>query len=285
MNGVWPRGSEELVEHPRPRPLVQFGGGGEDAVEVEQHGFVRAPGHSRTVRRTGVRTVSGMEPLWGKQTDLAIGNFPIAGRPLDVRLARALALIKRHAAVVNATLGVPGSTRTLARGDRRGGPACRGGRARRPVPDRRVPDRLGHVDEHERQRGAGRRSPVARSAATSTPTTTSTPRSRRTTPCRRRSASPWPSSSSPTSTRPCSALVDALDDMADRFAHVVKAGRTHLMDATPVTLGQEAAAWSGLLAGALRRSVRPTSTCSASSRSAAPPSAPGSTHRRASRRR
>ena len=28
--------------------------------------------------------------------------------------------------------------------------------------------------------------------------------------------------------------------MADRFAHVVKAGRTHLMDATPVTLGQEA---------------------------------------------
>ena len=51
------------------------------------------------------------------------------------------------------------------------------------------------------------------------------------------------------------ALVDAFDDMAGRFAHVVKAGRTHLMDATPVTLGQEAAAWAGLLAGALRRSV------------------------------
>ena len=46
-------------------------------------------------------------PLWGKQTELAIGNFPIANRPLDVRVARALATIKRHAAVVNLRLGVP----------------------------------------------------------------------------------------------------------------------------------------------------------------------------------
>ena len=42
--------------------------------------------------------------------------------------------------------------------------------------------------------------------------------------------------------------------LADRFAHVVKAGRTHLMDATPVTLGQEADAWAGMLALALARS-------------------------------
>ena len=42
--------------------------------------------------------------------------------------------------------------------------------------------------------------------------------------------------------------------MSTRFAHVVKAGRTHLMDATPVTLGQEADAWAGMLAGALARS-------------------------------
>ena len=44
--------------------------------------------------------------LWGKQTELAIGNFPIANRPLDVRVAHALATIKRHAAVVNLRLGV-----------------------------------------------------------------------------------------------------------------------------------------------------------------------------------
>jgi fumarate hydratase class II len=34
-------------------------------------------------------------------------------------------------------------------------------------------------------------------------------------------------------------LADALEAKADEFAHVVKSGRTHLMDATPVTLGQE----------------------------------------------
>ena len=46
--------------------------------------------------------------LWGPQTDLAVGNFPIARRPLDVRVAKALARIKRHAAAVNATQEVPG---------------------------------------------------------------------------------------------------------------------------------------------------------------------------------
>ena len=34
-------------------------------------------------------------------------------------------------------------------------------------------------------------------------------------------------------------LAEALEAKADEFAEVVKAGRTHLMDATPVTLGQE----------------------------------------------
>ena len=34
-------------------------------------------------------------------------------------------------------------------------------------------------------------------------------------------------------------LADALEAKAAEFADVVKSGRTHLMDATPVTLGQE----------------------------------------------
>ena len=34
-------------------------------------------------------------------------------------------------------------------------------------------------------------------------------------------------------------LADSLERKSDEFAHIVKAGRTHLMDATPVTLGQE----------------------------------------------
>jgi fumarate hydratase, class II len=40
------------------------------------------------------------------------------------------------------------------------------------------------------------------------------------------------------------ALADCLADKADEFADVVKAGRTHLMDAVPVTLGQEFAGYS-----------------------------------------
>jgi fumarate hydratase class II len=49
-------------------------------------------------------------------------------------------------------------------------------------------------------------------------------------------------------------LVEALRGLAARTADVVKAGRTHLMDATPVTLGQEADAWAGMLDAALARS-------------------------------
>src|SRR5207248_7794061 len=40
------------------------------------------------------------------------------------------------------------------------------------------------------------------------------------------------------------ALADALDAKATGFADVVKSGRTHLMDATPVTLGQEFSGWA-----------------------------------------
>ena len=71
--------------------------------------------------------MTGTTPLWGKQTDLAIDNFPIANRPLDVRVARALATIKRHAAVVNLRLGVPGLDAELVDGHRRRRPADRAG--------------------------------------------------------------------------------------------------------------------------------------------------------------
>jgi fumarate hydratase class II len=39
-------------------------------------------------------------------------------------------------------------------------------------------------------------------------------------------------------------LADALDERADAFADIVKAGRTHLMDAVPITLGQEFGAYA-----------------------------------------
>ncbi len=43
------------------------------------------------------------------------------------------------------------------------------------------------------------------------------------------------------------ALVTTLEERARRFAAIVKIGRTHLMDATPITLGQELSAWAAQL--------------------------------------
>ena len=53
-------------------------------------------------------------PLWGKQTDLAVRNFPVARRPLHTHVAKSLAAVKRHAASVNASLGVSGVDEELA---------------------------------------------------------------------------------------------------------------------------------------------------------------------------
>ena len=47
------------------------------------------------------------------------------------------------------------------------------------------------------------------------------------------------------------ALRDTLAGKAAAFADVVKSGRTHLMDATPITLGQEIGAWVGQIDAAL----------------------------------
>ncbi len=42
-------------------------------------------------------------------------------------------------------------------------------------------------------------------------------------------------------------LIKTFDEKAKTFHHVVKMGRTHLQDATPITLGQEIGAWSAQL--------------------------------------
>jgi fumarate hydratase class II len=49
------------------------------------------------------------------------------------------------------------------------------------------------------------------------------------------------------------ALHDALDEKADAFDDVLKSGRTHLMDATPVRLGQEFSGYAAQIEHALRR--------------------------------
>ena len=42
-------------------------------------------------------------------------------------------------------------------------------------------------------------------------------------------------------------LLETLDGKAQKFMQLVKTGRTHLQDATPITLGQEVRGWAGML--------------------------------------
>ncbi|MBX3214934.1 MAG: class II fumarate hydratase [Labilithrix sp.] len=51
------------------------------------------------------------------------------------------------------------------------------------------------------------------------------------------------------------ALRGAIEEKADAFSGVVKIGRTHMMDATPLTLGQEMGGWAAQLSFAERRLV------------------------------
>jgi len=191
--------------------------------------------------------------LWGPQTDLAVGNFPIARRPLDVRVAKALARIKRHAAAVNATEDVPGVTAEVA--------AAIADTARRVE--------AGELDEHFPidvfQTGSGTSTNMNVNEVISTLASAAVADGVH--PNDHVNASQSSNDTVPTAIRiavsvllveevhpAVEELIGAFRDMSVRFAHVVKAGRTHLMDATPVTLGQEADAWAGMLAGALARS-------------------------------
>ena len=77
-------------------------------------------------------------------------------------------------------------------------------------------------------------------------------------------------------------LLPALDRLAalprgegEEFDDVVKSGRTHLMDAVPMTLGQEFGGYAAQVRAGERPRASDARARSARSRSAAPRSAPG----------
>ena len=176
-------------------------------------------------------------PCWGAQTQRAVENFPISGRPIERALIGALGHDQgcRRDRERRAACHPEGHGERHPRRRRRGGEGC----TRRPLPDRRVPDRIGHLVEHEHERGDRHARRPSDSGGRCTRTTTSTRRSRRTTCSRRRSTSRRRASSSRDLLPALEHLAKELRRQQRRFKTVVKAGRTHLMDATPVTLGQE----------------------------------------------
>ncbi len=89
--------------------------------------------------------------LWGAQTQRAVNNFPISGMPMPSAFVRALGSHQVGRGRREQEPAPP--ARADREGDSAGGARDRGRAAPRAVPDRRVPDGLGHELEHERERG------------------------------------------------------------------------------------------------------------------------------------
>ena len=150
---------------------------------------------------------------------------------------------------------------------------------------RHLPDRLGHVDQHERQRG--RRTPrVGRGRG-------STVHPNDHVNAGQSSNDTFPTAVAAAALR--EVTVDAAPPLGRpsphrsrlrrvRFADVVKAGRTHLMDAVPVTLGAEFGGLRGAGArgdrAARRRAPRGSGGCRSAARRSAAASTPTPTSAR-----
>ncbi|WP_433797850.1 class II fumarate hydratase [Actinoplanes sp. CA-252034] len=174
--------------------------------------------------------------LWRAQTQRAVENFPISGRGLEPSHIRALARIKGAAARVNANLGV--LEKDLAESI---------ATAAAHVADGGYDDQF-PVDVF--QTGSGTSSNMNANEVIAT--LASRDLGRPVHPNDHVNASQssndvFPSSIHLAATEAVSAdlipalghLAVALSAKAEAFKTVVKSGRTHLMDATPVTLGQE----------------------------------------------
>ena len=184
------------------------------------------------------------DALYGASTQRAVENFPISGQRMPRRFLRALALIKLAAAETNGELGLLDPD--VAGRDRGGGGLGRRRRPRRPVPDRHLPDRLGDLDQHQHERGhrPPRERPARRSQGPSERRRQPLPELERHDPDgapavgrgRDRGGSCCP---------PSSGSTPALAAKEQAFWPIVKTGRTHLQDATPIRLGQEFRGYAG----------------------------------------
>jgi len=173
---------------------------------------------------------------WQAQTQRAVDNFPVSGQRIERSLVRGLALLKRAAALENAGLGVvqaevadaiAAAATEVAEGKWddefpvdvfQTGSGTSSNMNMNEVLATLASERLGRLvhpnDDVNASQSSNDMFPSAiHVAATSEISTQLVPA--------------------------LAHLAEALREKSHQFAGVVKAGRTHLMDATPVTLGQE----------------------------------------------
>jgi fumarate hydratase class II len=183
------------------------------------------------------------DALWRAQTQRAIENFPISGSTLEPRHLHALAAIKAAAATVNAELGVITAEQASA------------------IRDAAAVVMSGDHDDQFPldvfQTGSGTSSNMNMNEVLATLASRAGVDVH---PNDDVNASQSSNDTFPTSIHVAAAmavvedlqpalttLADSLDRKAGEFKHLVKSGRTHLMDATPVMLGQEFGGYAATL--------------------------------------
>src|ERR671918_700531 len=172
------------------------------------------------------------EPLWGGETNKAVDNFPVSGETVPVPVVRWLGRIKAAAARTNAELG-------LLDGDL----AERVARAADEVAEGRHDDQF-PIDVF--QTGSGTSSNMNANEVIATLAGEGVHANDHVN-MGQSSNDVFPSAvhlaalgeASDTLVPALERLEGSLAAKAEAFEDIVKAGRTHLMDAVPVTLGQE----------------------------------------------
>ncbi|HYH34988.1 MAG TPA: class II fumarate hydratase [Nocardioides sp.] len=198
--------------------------------EHDSMGEVRVPAHA----------------LWRAQTQRAVENFPISGTPLEPRLVRALALVKQAAARANGALGVLDEDRARA--------------VEEAAATVAAGEHLDHFPVDVFQTGSGTSSNMNMNEVLSSLAGDGVH------PNDHVNASQSSNDTFPTAIHVAAALAvvedlqpalrvlhDSLRAKAEEFSGLVKSGRTHLMDATPVMLGQEFGGYAATLALAAER--------------------------------
>jgi len=178
------------------------------------------------------------EALWGASTQRAVLNFPISGRPMPVAFLRGLGLVKLAAAQANEALGLlPGEKSRLIR------------QAAREIADGR---HLGQFPVDVFQTGSGTSTNMNANEVIARRAAQLGPGGPAVHPNDDVNLGQSSNDVIPTVLHVSVAvalhqelgpalarLAGALEDKATAFNGIVKLGRTHLMDATPLTLGQE----------------------------------------------
>ncbi|MEV4318721.1 class II fumarate hydratase [Actinocrispum sp. NPDC049592] len=182
-----------------------------------------------------------VDALWRAQTQRAVENFPISGRGLERAQIRALGLLKGAAARVNERLGVLPA-------DLAGAIADAANEVAEGLHDEHFP-----IDVF--QTGSGTSSNMNANEVIAT--LASRALGRDVHPNDHVNASQSSNDTFPTTIHIAATeavakdvipalrhLAESLEKRSAEWAEIVKSGRTHLMDAVPITLGQEAGAWA-----------------------------------------